>query len=119
MLRKSRDIFSSFPLRRQHNRHDVQMMIEVFTKPTLLNSRVQVPICRRNGPHVKVDGSTTTDSIEFTLLEKSSKPGLTLVRNIAYLVEINRSAIRQLHLAFFELVSACERSLFMAKQFAL
>src|ERR1700761_8541248 len=83
MLGKRRDIFSSFPQWRQHDRENVQPVIEISTKLPVLDHPRQLLMRRSNYTHVNLQSAASSQTLDLLLLENAQKFGLQLKRKIA------------------------------------
>ena len=102
--------------RRQHERDDVQPVEEILAERAGPGRRLQVAVRRGNQPEVHPHRPRAADALELPLLQRAQQLRLQRERQLADLVEEERAAVGQLHLALLEADRAGERPLLVAEQ---
>ena len=69
MLGNEHDIFPAFSQRRQHDRYDIESVIQIFTKPSLLHLFLEIFLGSADQPDVHFDRFIPADSFELPLLQ--------------------------------------------------
>src|SRR5712692_11927310 len=96
MSGERREVFFAFSEWRQRHREDAQSIVQVMTKPSGFRLSPQVAIGGGYDPHIYLSGRVLADSLELTLLENPKQLRLMRERNLAHLVEKQRSAVSKL-----------------------
>ena len=104
--------------RRQINGNNVEAIKEVFAKTVFFDRARQISIRRRDHPNVDWNRLRPSHPFKLPLLKKSQQFGLQLGRDVSDFVEKHRAAVSQLHFTFLQLMSPCERSVFMPEELA-
>src|ERR1043166_8726528 len=95
MMRQERDVIASLAQRRYLDRKYVKTIIKIASKSLLIYSLPQICVRSRNQARIGVNGSSTSQPLEFPLLKDSQELGLELKRNVADLVEKYGAAVGQ------------------------
>src|SRR5262249_43092895 len=100
-------------------REDVQSVEKVLAELPIRHRLPEVAICGRNHADVHSNGRASTRTFELTLLQDTQELHLDLGRNLAHLVQEDRAGMSQLEAPDATLIRPGERTLFVAKEFAL
>src|SRR6187549_1188475 len=92
-------------------------MEQVFPEKTLPYARVEILVCGRDHPHVRLDRLVTADAIEVRIGQHAQQPRLKLLRHVADLVQEERAALGLFEAAPPLRLSTRERPAFVAEQF--
>ena len=114
-----RDVVRPLPQRRQHEREDVQPVVEVLAEAAVGDHPRQVAVRGRHQPHVHLDRLRAAEALELLLLQHAEQLGLQLQRDVADLVEEQRPLVGQLEAADLLADGAGEGALLVAEQLAL
>ena len=117
VLHQQRNIFFSLAQRPDLDGKHLKPIEEIAPKRLIDHGSTQVAISRSNHPNIGADGLSSTDTLEFPLLENAQKSTLHFRRKLADLVEEDRPSFGELKSAEPPLQSTCKCSLLMAKQF--
>src|SRR5260370_20186295 len=104
--------------RRQRDRESIQPIVEIFAEFPVSDQQRQVPIGRGNDTDIDSRGARAAYWLKLTLLEHAEQFGLKFQRHVSYLVEKQRSTIRQRKAADVRSESARECSPFMPEKLA-
>ena len=118
-LRERRNVAPAIAQRRHLERDHVQPVIQIFAEPAFRHLLRQVAIRRRDHPHVDANRLRAAHALELVLLQKPQQLDLARRRDLADLVEEQRSAIRQLKPPVLAHHRARERPLLVPEQLAL
>ena len=116
MLDERRDVAPSLAERGQHNREDMQAVVEICAECALLHGLLQVLIGGGDHPHVRPNRLPAPDPLELALLQHPQERNLGLGRQIPDLVEEERPPFRLFEAAQMPLERARERPLLMTEQ---
>src|SRR5262249_11280673 len=116
-LRKLSDVGSAFSERRDIDREDREPEVKIFSKLPRAHRCFQVPVGRGDDPDVHFNVSRPAKSIDLPFLEHSQQLRLYARSDLAYLVEEDRAACRELELTRAPLVRTGIGALLVAKQF--
>ena len=105
--------------RRQLHRHDVEAVQQIGAESTGIDLGPQVPIGRRDDPHVDVHRLVAADALELALLQHAQELGLHRGRHLTDLVEEERATVRELEAPDASRARASERAGLVAEQLAL
>ena len=105
--------------RRQHQRNDVDPVIEIRAELSFRDKLFKVPVGRADKAEVDLQRLLAADALELALLQDAQELGLKCGRYLADLVEKNRAAMGQLEAALPRRDGACESALLMAEQLGL
>ena len=94
MADQPRDVVTAFSQRRQHDREDVQAVVEVFAEAAVGDHSRQVAVRGRHQAHVHLDRLRAAQALELLLLQHAEQLGLQLRRDVADLVEEQRPLVR-------------------------
>src|SRR5262245_15290848 len=119
MLNEHRDVVSALPQRRHLDRKDIQTVEKICPKRTCGDGAPQVPVRRRQDPHVHGDRLIASDALELTLLEDPQQLGLKFEGKAADLVEKHRAAVLELEASDAAAQSTGERASLVAEELAL
>ena len=109
ILDEQRDVVGAFAERRDVDGEDVQSIVEVT--PKLSGEERSLELAVRRGEHAHVDRNRlgAPDALELSFLQDPEESDLGLCRQLAHLVEEERSTIGQLETAKPSLDRAGER----------
>src|SRR5260370_277702 len=119
MTHQRLDVLGSLPQRRDLDREDVQAVVEVVAEPLLLDHLDEVAVRRGDQADVDLDRPGAAEALERLLLEDLEELRLELERDLAYLVEEERAAVRHLEAPELLRDGAGERAAFVAEELAL
>ena len=119
VLSQQRDVITPFAQRRQRDRKHVQPVVQVVAKAVLPDFLGEIAIGRGHHTHVNIDGARAAQSLELPFLEHPQEFWLQLGRQIADLVEKERSSMRVLESAYLARMGASEGSTLTSEQLAL
>src|SRR5438270_12862018 len=119
IARERWNIFLSCSQGRQRERDHVQAMIKVFAESAASDRCFKIAVGGGDDAQVHGDGRGAANPFKFPFLEDAQKFGLEFERKIADLIEKHCATVRQLELAFLELMRAGKRSFFMPEELAL
>ena len=119
MLDELRNVLAAIAQRRNGDRKHVEPVVQVATETTLPDFLGQVPIGRRDDADIDVDRARAAQPLDLALLQHAEQLGLELERQLADLVEQNRSPVRQLEAANLRRVRAGEGAALAPEQLAL
>ena len=68
-MRQRDDVARSVAERREHERRDVQAIVEIFTKAPEFDGFLEVRVGRGDDPHVDGDGLSRAHADHFTFLQ--------------------------------------------------
>src|SRR5208283_5059747 len=118
MIRQQGHIFATLAQAGHANRYYVQAIVEVFTKGTLGDLAVEVPVGSGDDAHVDRNLAGATYRTDTALLQHAKQFDLHGHRHFTDLVEKNRALIGNLEESTPILVGSGERTLDIAEQFA-
>src|SRR6185312_11647051 len=98
--------------------HNIETIIEVLAKRSLLQRRAQIAVGRGEQPHIHFERFGASQALELSLLEHPQELYLDGSRHIANLIEEQRAFIRQFEFSRLAGKRARKRSLFEAEQLA-
>src|SRR5205823_9748110 len=104
--------------RRDLDVHDVQPVEEVLPKATLLDGFAEVAVGSGDDPHVDLDRNGCADGQDLLFLDRAQQLDLQVERQVADLVEEDRSSTRPLEEPFLCRYGPGERSLAMSEELA-
>ena len=110
------DVAGALAQRRKVQAQDVQPVIEIFTEPPLLDLPGQILVGGSDDANVDRDRMAGPDPLDRLLLQKAEKVRLDVEREVADLVEEDRSAASRFDAPKLALVGAGEGSLLVAEQ---
>ena len=119
VLSQQRDVITPFAQRRQRDRKHVQPVVQIVAKAVLPDFLGEIAIGRRHHAHVDIDGARAAQSLELPFLEHPQEFWLQLGRQIADLVEKERSSMRVLESAYLARMGAREGPTLAPEQLAL
>src|SRR5262249_11149881 len=119
VLDQEGDVFPALPQRRQQDRENIEAVVEVASKLSLLYHLQQVSVGGGHQPHVYSLRAFASQGLEFLVLENPQQLGLQGKRDVAHLVEEKRPGVRQLESAQFLGDGAGEGALLVPKQLTL
>src|SRR5579859_6732260 len=93
VLRQKRDVAATFAQGRHGYGENTEAIIEIATKTSLRNKRLQVAVGRCDEPDIHGDGLIASQPLELLLLQCAQKLRLKLQGNIAHLVQKESSAV--------------------------
>ena len=90
---------SSFPQRRHLNRKNVEPVKQVAPEHARSDSSLQVAVSGGNHPNISSDGSSSTDTLKFVLLQNTQQSNLGFGRKLSDFVQEDRASFCQLKAA--------------------
>ena len=93
---EQRNVLPPVTQRGNANGKDVQPIVEIRAKPFRLDQLGKIHVGGRHQPGVGVERSRAAQPLEFPLLEHAQQLGLHLQRDVAHLVEKQRTAVGEL-----------------------
>ena len=114
-----RNVALALAKRREIHAQNIQSIEQVGPELSALHSIAQGSIGRRHYAHVHRNSDGSADPRHLALLQHPQKLYLNRVRNLADLIEKNRTAVREFESPQSSLGGAGERALLVAEQFAL
>src|SRR6266852_7864664 len=112
------NVFAALPQWWQKDGEHIQTIVEVTAKFASLHHLRQVPIRSSHQPHVHLVSPSAAQAFEFLFLQYAQQLGLQRRRNIAHLVEEERTFVGQLEAANLLRYGSGERALLVAKELA-
>jgi len=88
-----RNVRLSFTKRRKRNREDIQAVVQVFAKFTVVNHLPEIAVGGGDDTDVDARRACATDRFEFAFLKNAEQFGLKVQRHIADLIDEKRSTI--------------------------
>ena len=119
MLDEERHVLHPLAERGQHDRDDVQPVVEILAEAAALHLALEVLVGRCDDADVHPDGAVAADALELALLQHAQDLGLRLEAHVADLVEQEGPAVGDLELAFARRRRAGEGPLLVAEELAL
>ena len=116
MLNEERHVLHPLAERGQHDRDDVQPVVEILPEAAALHLALEVLVGRGDDADVHPDGAVAADALELALLQHAQDLGLRLEAHVADLVEQEGSAVGDLELAFARRRRAGEGPLLVAEE---
>jgi hypothetical protein len=116
---EQRDVLAPVAQRRDVDPHHVQAEVEVLAEAALADALLEVLVRRRDDPDVHRHGLRPAHALELPLLEEAQQLHLRGERDLAHLVQEDRSAAGHLELARLLPDRARERALLVAEELAL
>src|SRR6185503_18741342 len=105
--------------RREPQRHHVQAVVEILAELTPRDRLREVLVRRRDDADVDADRLVAADPLELALLQDAQDLHLEERRDLADLVEEDRSAVAELELAHLHADRARKSALFVPEELAL
>lgn len=99
MVHQCRNVTQAVAKRRHHVGKDVQAVKQVRPERPLLDHLAEVPIGRHDDADIHPDRPVAADALEFLLLQHAQELYLDVERQLADLIEKERSSIGQLEAA--------------------
>ena len=118
MAHEKRDVFFSFPERRQAHGNDIEAEKQILAEQALSHHLAQIAMGRGNDTHIDLLRLETTDGDDLAFLQHAQQSRLRIERHIANLVEKQAAAIGLLEPPLLARHGAGESALLMAEQFA-
>src|SRR5882724_1584146 len=116
---QERDVAAPLAQRRQIHREHVEPVEQVVPERPQRDRFLERPVRRGDHADVHFYGLRSTDTKEAAILEHAQQFHLRRERHLAYFVEEDRAAVRQLEPSQATLGGARERALLVAEQLAL
>src|SRR6516164_1895968 len=104
--------------RQQHGEH-IETVVEIATKFVPLHHLLQISVCRSHQPDVDAMRATAPETFELLFLQNSQQLGLQCQRNIANLIQKERSSVGELKAPDFLCGRSGKSSFLMTKELAL
>ena len=98
VLRKGKDFFSALPQRRNLDADNIEAIIQIFAKTTVVDRLLEIAVSSRDHPHIHFDGFPGTQSLKFPVLQHLQQFGLELEIHVADFIQQDRAAIRSSNL---------------------
>src|SRR4029453_4725386 len=114
-----RDVIATVPKRWNHNRDNVQAIVEVLAKTPFLYHNFEVAVGGRDDPHIHFYGPRTPDTHDLSLLKRAKEFRLHADVQIADLVKEQRTLIGSFELALLLRVCAGEGAFFVTEKLRL
>src|SRR5215471_1321124 len=99
--------------------HHVEPVIKVFAKLSLLDQVGEIAVGRGDEAHVDLHRRRASEPLELAFLQDAEELDLHLWRDVANLVEEERSFVGELHTTRLARGRASERPLLVTEQLAL
>src|SRR5260370_5306814 len=96
ILDQQGNVFSSFSQCRNLNRKDVEPIKQVAPEPTRSDGSFQIAISCSNQSNIRSDGSSSTNTFEFTFLQNTQESDLGLGRHLSDFIEEDCASFSQL-----------------------
>ena len=112
------DVLGPLPQRRDVDGKDVQAVEEILPELSLLHRLQEVPVRGRDEAHVHRDGLESAHPLEALVLDRLEELCLHLPRDLADLVQKERSLVRQLESPRLRRDGAGEGPFLVAEEFA-
>ena len=116
---EQRDVARALAQQRHGERENIQAIKQITPEFSLGDGLAQITIRRGDDAHVDLDRLAAADGFKLLLLQHAEQFDLRLQRQVADFIEENGAAIRDFETPIAIRQRAGERSLHMAKQFAL
>src|SRR5205823_7448494 len=105
--------------RRELDLDDLHAVVEVLAKCALADELLEIAVGRANDANVSGHGLPAADALERSVLEQAKQLSLNLQREIADLVEKERSFFGDFDFARHAAIGARERAPLVAEELAL
>src|ERR1700733_4271906 len=115
MRSQPRDILFALAQRRQHQRKNIEAMVQVLAKRSLLHLILQIAVRSNNHSNIYRNRFISANALNFAFLEHSQQLRLHRHRHIANLIQEKSSAMCLLKFSDVSRSGACERSLLVAE----
>src|SRR5205085_2879012 len=119
MRGEQRDVLAAIAQRRQLEAHDVEPIEEVRAERAAVDRLAQIAVCGGDQANVELDRAGSADAAYRTLLERAQQLRLHVDRQLADLVEKQRTAARGLEYSELAFGGAGERAALVPEQLAL
>src|SRR5216110_2476004 len=119
VLDQERQVLDLLAQPRQHDRDDVQPVVQVLAEAPRLHLGLEVLVGGREDAHVDLQGAVAADPLELALLQDAQDLGLRLRPHVADLVEEECPAVGDLELALARRDRPCEGALLVTEELAL
>src|SRR2546426_711377 len=119
VLDQERQVLDPLAQPRQHDRDDVQPVVQVLAEAPRLHLGLEVLVGGREDAHVDLQGAVAADPLELALLQDAQDLGLRLRPHVADLVEEERPAVGDLELALARRDRPREGALLVTEELAL
>ena len=116
---KRRNVLGSLTQRGDVDGKDVQAIVEIVAEALLLHQPGEVAVRRRDDADVHLDRARTAEALELLLLQDPQELWLQLERQLAHLVEEERTAVGELEATDLLGDRVGERAALVAEQLAL
>src|SRR6266481_1535037 len=117
VLNQRGNIFPSFAQRRHIDWKNVEAVKQVATKRSSADGLLQVTVCSSNHSNIRLDGSSSANTLKFVFLQNAQEGNLGLHRKLPDFIEEDRAPLRQFEPAQAPLDCSGEGALLMSKQF--
>jgi hypothetical protein len=119
MSRQFRDVLRTLPQGRQQYRKHTETKEEITTESTLRDFVLEIPVRRCDHPDIDLPCRVGTHALELSVLEDAKQLSLKLNRDLADLVEKQRTAVGGLEASGSVAQRTRERTLHVAEELAL
>src|SRR5436190_24188320 len=116
---QQRYILGSIAQRRSCDWKDVEPIVEVAAISLLIYHLRKVPVCSDYNTHIHSSSAATAEPFELFLLQHSEQLGLQCNRDLAYLVQKERSLVGRFKTSYPLPDSSSESAFLVAKELAL
>ena len=116
MIRQQQHVVPPFAQRRNRNRHGGNPEVQVIAKQLFLHLLLQIAVRGHHDSNVHVDRLRSPHPFESLFFQHPQQLRLNRQRQLANLVQKQRSAVRQIHFSHFARGRTRERALFVPKQ---
>ncbi|OPZ59375.1 MAG: hypothetical protein BWY87_01038 [Deltaproteobacteria bacterium ADurb.Bin510] len=118
VLKQQRDVLAALPERRQGELDHLEPVIEILAKFALSDHLAQVAVGGRDHAGANLDGRAVADAFKLAFLQHAQELELNARRDVADLVQKDRTAAGQLEATLFVADGAGEGPLDVAEQLA-
>src|SRR5262249_10318443 len=116
---EQRNVAPSLAQRRQTDADDVQSVEEVFAERAARDELLEIPVGRRDEPHVDADRRDAADALDLALLKCAEELDLHLDGDLADLVEEERPPASELETTGLARHGPGERAALVAEELTL
>ena len=88
-------ILQALAKRRQHDRHDIQPVVEIFAKIAGIDRRFEIAMRGSNDANIHLECARATDALQLAFLQDTQQLGLKCRGDFTDLVEKQGAAIRR------------------------
>lgn len=113
-----RDVLRMFPEGSDAKFDDMQAIVEVVTKGSLLDGLFQVSICGRDDPDIDADGGSAADTIKGVSFKNAEELGLDGGSHLSHFIEEDGATVGLFELSDFSSDGTGERAFLVTEKFA-